>query len=553
MKRKKYFIFIAAVLSVLLMPAMFSSCGGDEKDQEETTENTTGNTSADEKGVMTGNSITDGLMFKDNFRKGINLGNTFEAPSEGEWGIFYEPLFFQRIKEQGFDFVRLPVSWSTHIDNNGKINGVFFDRIVSVVDEAVKNNLGIIVNIHHFNEMNGDPEKNAPVLYYIWEQISGKFKNYPSTVVFEINNEPNTKLTTTVWNKYQNECIKVIRETNPDRKILVTAGEWGGPGGLYDLILPEDPNLLASFHYYDPFSFTHQGAEWSEGSDAYLGMEWLDSENEIAAVNNTFKKVKEWSECSGIPVVLGEFGAYSKADMASRVRWTARVREIAEEYGFAWSYWEFCSGFGIYDKDSDTFNELADVLTRGAAGAKYGTKTGSVTVNAARENGTVGPFSVDRNMKIICDGWTNMMLEDTDHGTQIITLGGNVSEWAHAYIVLTDLVEDTGNGFGKGICELTVKNINGSVTDFCVNLDNNGSSETQMLWMNEKEFKETGKNVIQNEDGTTTLVLDLNKAYKSIGSGNFSEGVRIKIFIESVPGREYDKEGSIEFISIDLH
>jgi len=48
---------------------------------------------------------------------------------------------------------------------------------------------------------------------------------------------------------------------------------------------------------------------------------------------------------------MGEFGAYSKADMGSRVRWASFVRSEAEKRGISWAWWEFCAGFGVYDKD----------------------------------------------------------------------------------------------------------------------------------------------------------------------------------------------------------
>jgi endoglucanase len=49
------------------------------------------------------------------------------------------------------------------------------------------------------------------------------------------------------------------------------------------------------------------------------------------------------------PIFLGEFGAYSKADMPSRVTFTRLMRDQAEARGFSWSYWELAAGFGAYD------------------------------------------------------------------------------------------------------------------------------------------------------------------------------------------------------------
>jgi endoglucanase len=57
------------------------------------------------------------------------------------------------------------------------------------------------------------------------------------------------------------------------------------------------------------------------------------------------------------PLWLGEFGAYEKADMASRARWTTFVREEAEKRGWSWAYWEFGAGFGVYDRAAEAYRE----------------------------------------------------------------------------------------------------------------------------------------------------------------------------------------------------
>lgn len=71
---------------------------------------------------------------------------------------------------------------------------------------------------------------------------------------------------------------------------------------------------------------------------------------ELSAIEDAFDTVQAWAAAHGdLPVLLGEFGAFEAADMASRVAWTGAVRRAAEERGFGWSYWEFGSGFGVYD------------------------------------------------------------------------------------------------------------------------------------------------------------------------------------------------------------
>ena len=63
----------------------------------------------------------------------------------------------------------------------------------------------------------------------------------------------------------------------------------------------------------------------------------------------------KWGEANNRPIYMGEFGAYSKADMESRALWTNSVARTAEDFHFSWGYWEFCAGFGIYNQGTKTW------------------------------------------------------------------------------------------------------------------------------------------------------------------------------------------------------
>jgi len=142
----------------------------------------------------------------------------------------------------------------------------------------------------------------------------------------------------------------VIRLTNPTRNIVIGPADWNDLRGLDELVLPaDDQHIIVTFHYYQPYQFTHQAAEWVQGNANWLGMEWKGSSPEKQYVQYDFKIVAQWAKENQRPIFLGEFGAYSKADMDSRARWTAFVAREAEKQGFRWGYWEFCSGFGVYD------------------------------------------------------------------------------------------------------------------------------------------------------------------------------------------------------------
>lgn len=111
--------------------------------------------------------------------------------------------------------------------------------------------------------------------------------------------------------------------------------------------------MIASVHFYEPFDFTHQGASWVDAIP--VGTPWTGSDEEQAELLGDLDEAVRWSKEHNIPINVGEFGAYSKADMKSRVCWTAFLCREMEKRDFSWNYWEFCSGFGVYDPDTQAW------------------------------------------------------------------------------------------------------------------------------------------------------------------------------------------------------
>jgi endoglucanase len=292
--------------------------------------------------------------------KTINLGNALEAPNEGDWGIVLKGVYFEKIKEVGFTAVRIPVRWSAHTSAEFPfiIDPVLMERVGWALDQAEKNSLAAIINIHHYEEIFSDPLKEKEKFLALWKQIAEKFINRPTTLFYELLNEPHDQLDAELWNKFLDEAIDTIRAIDSTHTLIIGTAEWGSISAMNKLILPqEEKNSIFTFHYYSPFQFTHQGAEWVDGSNAWLGTSWNGFQNEKEAISLDFLKVKTWAGQHNVPVLLGEFGAYSQADMESRIRWTQYVARSAEQDSFSWAYWEFASGFGIYDPDINTWRE----------------------------------------------------------------------------------------------------------------------------------------------------------------------------------------------------
>jgi endoglucanase len=246
------------------------------------------------------------------------------------------------------------------------------------VTNALKHQLNVIVNIHHFDEFTSDPAKNTEKFDALWRQIAEHYAKYPNSVAFELLNEPKDAATTPVLNPIYAETIKQIRKTDPNRTIFIGPSRWNSIDEVSKLRLPaEETNVIVTVHCYEPFLFTHQGANWTMPDTATKGIvfpgpppqpitpaaaatnkawiaKWFKDYNTLPTEENPsspkafrakFEKLAEWSDYYGRPIHLGEFGAYEGADPESRARFYRSMREEAEKHGFGWAVWDWRAGF----------------------------------------------------------------------------------------------------------------------------------------------------------------------------------------------------------------
>ncbi len=302
--------------------------------------------------------------------RGVNLGNTFEAPRDGNWGVALEAADLERIADMGFHNVRIPIRWNDWAATSAPytIETQFMDTIRSVVDHVLKNKMLPIVNIHHYDDFNDNPDGSHRTRFLaIWKQIAAEFQDYPDSLIFEFLNEPHQTMDAAHWNAIFKQVLDTVRLTNPTRICMVGPPDWNNVNSVDKLVWTADTNMILTVHYYNPFQFTHQGASWvGDQSQNWLGTTWDSTSAQRQAVINDFEKVRNFSETNNVPVHVGEFGAYSAADKDSRARWTAYCARTFESFGFSWSYWEYQAGFGVWDPVSQIWrNYLLNALTEG--------------------------------------------------------------------------------------------------------------------------------------------------------------------------------------------
>jgi endoglucanase len=291
-----------------------------------------------------------------NLGRGVNIIGYDKAFWQDYTKGRFKESYFKMIKDAGFSTVRVNLHPFTQMDNQNKINPHWLETLDWVVNKGLEANLMVILDLHEYNAMADDPEAKKEMFLSFWKQVAPRYKAKSNKVIFEVLNEPNQKLTVEMWNVFLADAMKIIRESNPDRTLIIGPGNWNGIESLPTLVLPEDDrNIIVTVHFYHPMAFTHQGAPWSKENKDLTGIKWNGTAEEKELIENKLKVASDWSIKNDRPILLGEFGAYDKGDMDSRARYTSFVARTAEKFGFCWAYWQFDSDFIVYNVDKEAW------------------------------------------------------------------------------------------------------------------------------------------------------------------------------------------------------
>jgi len=311
------------------------------------------------------------------------MGNYLEAPPGQDWGSHYSATDFINILGQGFDHVRIPVGWNFHVGPAPAytLSNSIFGKVDFMVTNALSRDLGVILNIHNWDDFCTDAQGYTNEFYAIWSQVAAYYSNSPPELAFELINEPHgSGSSTAVLNPIYAETIRQIRLTNPNRTLFVGPGQWNSIPELSNLLLPDsDTNLIVTVHCYDPFYFTHQGATWPGPDTATTGLifpgppatplapaagvsswvtNWIADYNSVPTEGNPSSPLAftaklhfagQWAAYYGRPVHVGEFGCYSVAEPVSRARFYTEFRAAADAQGLGWAMWDWNAGFHYWD------------------------------------------------------------------------------------------------------------------------------------------------------------------------------------------------------------
>jgi endoglucanase len=346
---------------------------------------------------------------------GWNMGNSMEAVlkdssgnylkldgvlPENSWGnASVTKELMQRVKQSGFDAIRLPLSWDQYASaTTAKIDAEWLGRVKTAVQTAVDAGLYVLINIHWdggWLENNVNVQSQQAVIdkqRAYWTQIAIALRDFDERLMFASANEPSVENASqmSVLLSYHQTFIDAVRATGGKNsyRVLVVQGPSTSAEKTYQLMnnLPTDPQpkkLMVEVHSYTPYQFTLMSDPQDWGYTAYPFYYWgngnhsnVDTQHnptwgEEADVDKELNYMKEKFTSKGIPVVLGEYAAMRRNDQVpaseralhfkSRAYWHKYVTQRALANGIIPFYWDAGDasgkfGSGLFDRDQDTRN-----------------------------------------------------------------------------------------------------------------------------------------------------------------------------------------------------
>ena len=315
---------------------------------------------------LSGNTATELVSF---IGTGWNLGNTLDATgggnslySETSWGNpKTTKAMIDAVKKQGFNTVRVPVSWGNHTTgNNFTIDSKWLARVKEVVDYCIDNDMYVILNIHHdtstqyYYPSSKYKTQSVKFVKSIWTQVAKYFKDYDQHLVFETLNEPrlvgtgdewwfnvnypndNVRDSISVINTLNQTAVDTIRAAggkNTDRCIMVPgygASIDGCTTSTFKLPNDSTPNrLIVSVHAYTPYNFALNANGTAEFKN-----------NLKSEVDYLYSTIKSHFIDKGIPAIIGETSASNKNNTAERVKWAQYYMGKSAEYGVPCMLWD---------------------------------------------------------------------------------------------------------------------------------------------------------------------------------------------------------------------
>lgn len=314
--------------------------------------------------------------------KGVDVTQWFQVYTkvdESHYKNYMSDSEIALIAKLGLRHVRLCVSPDFLYNPNtpGEVSEAHIKLLKSAIHRFLQHHLAVIVDMHNTDKQDSEDNPQWVAGYpTFWGVLAAKLENLnPNMVFFEILNEPVFQGREWEWFELQDKCIAAIRKSAPNNTIVVSGPDWGGIDGLLKLTPVANRNVVYSFHFYDPMTFTHQGATWAGPIFPLLkGIPYPSSPEAVAKalshitnpearswvqqygaerwdrdkLKSRLDKAIDWAHQNDVSLYCGEFGVYALvAPPASRSRWFHDFASVLKASGIGYAVWGWDDSFGF--------------------------------------------------------------------------------------------------------------------------------------------------------------------------------------------------------------
>jgi hypothetical protein len=248
------------------------------------------------------------------FHSGINLSvapggaNSLSEPLDVQQAINVQRV--DEVADIGFDFVRLRVALAPWTDTGSTADQ---QKALALANGIIQQALGYGMRVDVVMMAGSLPTTTATGLICMadpsavaawtkgWQTVLALLPDSPNIAFEPLNEPPNCAAGDQIWDAPQLSLYRQLRSLRNFVNFVVYGHHWGDDAGTdFTSLDPApylaDPNVLFTFHYYDPFAFTGQGLSWLlDGRYRYLtGLTWpYDADNAQAALVNALALIEQ--------------------------------------------------------------------------------------------------------------------------------------------------------------------------------------------------------------------------------------------------------------------
>ena len=319
--------------------------------------------------------------------RGINLSHWFSQAanySKSHLDTHTTAQDIALIKAMGFDHVRFPIEPAPLMADTPDpsiLNNTYLAYVDSALDTMLANGLAVIVDIHPSDEFKvrmARDEQGVQAFAKFWRAFAAHLsKRDPESVFLEVINEPIVE-DGYRWYGIQGKLIAAIRAGAPNHTIIAAGHRWSGLPEMLFLEPYADKNIIYNFHYYEPFTFTHQGATWAgpnlplyknvpypsspeavkpvldmvpEDAARFNLLRYGEDHWDAARIDRELGAAAAWAAKHHVYITCNEFGAFRKVvKPADRIAWLQDMRVALEKHNIGWAMWDYAGGFSVVNK-----------------------------------------------------------------------------------------------------------------------------------------------------------------------------------------------------------